>query len=253
MGLFDGIFRESAKSKYPDSRTTEKAEEKIAILLNTRVVKSNLNRQQQLHMSKVVIEKMLYYVALPYQICDCSYIGEVKAWALYNWNNKQVLKSAISEINDFLATVKDLEGGMLEKIVPTDYCINFDSICFDYHRKASPSSLPQSYILYTPETKTRKKSQYPLVAFFNTISDSPDDHCGENYVGELYYAITGEVAKATVYCRKRGRFSEFNFSVIGRTFMISTIRMLNKKTGKVEPIYDCTWPLTDYIDFADDE
>lgn len=253
MGLFDGIFQKNQQSKHSDSSASKKVEEKIAILLNTRVVKSNLNRQQQLHMAKVVIEKMLYYVALPYQICDCSYIGEVKAWALYNWNNKQVLKSAISEINDFLATVKDLEGGMLEKIVPTDFYIDFDSICFDYHRNASPVSLPQSYILYAPETKTGKKSQYPLIAFFNTISDSPDDHKGENYVGELYYAITGEVSKATIYCRKHGKFAEFNFSVVGRTFMISTIRMLNHKTGKIEPIYDCTWQLTDYMDFADDE
>ena len=253
MGLFDSIFRKNERSQNSPPRTSDPREEKTAVLLHTRIVKENLSRQQRVQKAKAVIDKMLYYVALPYQICDCFYIGEAKAWTSYNLNNKAVLKSAIDELNGFFATVKNLEGGMLKDIIPTDYHIDFNNICFEYHRKASAFSLPQSYVLYTPLTKSGKMAQYPLVAFFNTISDSPDDHNGENYTGELYYAITGEVTKATVFCRKRGRFAEFNFSVVGRTFMISTIRMLNRKTGKIAPIYDCTWWLTDYMDFDDSD
>lgn len=252
MGLFDNFLQKRNCSQQLSSAPTPQPE-KVAVLLTGRVVKENLSRRQQLQMEKIVVEKMLYYVALPYQICDCSYIGESKAWTGYNWNNKAVLRTSIDEINQFFATVKDIESGMLKEIVPIDYHIDFNSICFEYRPSASSSSFPQSYILYVPETKAGKKSQYPLVAYFNTIANSPEDHGGENYAGELYYSITGEVAKATIHCRKRGRFAEFNFSVIGRTFMISTIRVLNQKTHRLAPIYDCTWLLTDYMDFADSE
>lgn len=253
MGLFDGFLQKGRQLQHSAPIASPPCAEKIAVLLNSRIARENLDCGQQLQMSKIVVEKMLYYVALPYQICDCFYIGESKAWTGYNWNNKAVLRTSIDEINHFFSTVKDIEDGTLKKIIPVDYYIDFNSICFDYHRKASPSSLPQSYILYMPETKSGKKAQYPLAAFFNTIADSPKDHNGENYAGEFYYAITGEVGKATIHCWKHGRFSEFNFSVIGRTFMISTIRTLNRETGRVSPIYDCTWPLTDYMDFAESE
>ncbi len=253
MGLLDSFLRKRNHPQQPVLSVSPPKVEKVAVLLTSRIVKENLDRRQKVQMSKLVIEKMLYYVALPYQICDCFYIGETKAWTWYNENNKAILQTSIDELNQFFATVKSLEDGMLKDIIPIDYCIDFNSICFEYRSNASPLSLPQSYILYTPETKTGKKAQYPLVAYFSTIADSPNDHGGENYVGELYYAITGEVAKATIHCWKHDRFSEFNFSVVGRTFMISTIRMLNQKTRRVEPIYDCTWPLTDYMDFADSD
>ena len=248
MGLF-GIF--SSKNNRPSSNnpvSVPNQQEKIAVLLNARVVKENVTKQQWIQLGKIVEEKMLYYVALPYQICDCSYIGESKAWAMYNLNNKAVLRTDIDEINVFFSTVGRLEQGMLNRIIPTDYHIDFNAICFDYGQCVSMDALPRSYLLYTPETKSGKKAQYPLVAFFNTIANSPSDHAGENYTGELHYAITGEVAKATVFCWKHGKFAEFNFSVIGRTFMISSIRMHNT-SGRLATIYDSTWALTDYIDF----
>ena len=253
MGLFDGFLQKGKRPQQSTFSDQRPQAEKIAVLLSGRIVKENLGKRQQIQMAKIVAEKMLYYAALPYQICDCFYIGESKAWTGYNWNNKAVLRTSIDEINHFFATVKDLEDGMLKQIIPVDFFIDFNAICFEYRSGTSSLSLPQSYILYTPETKSGKKAQYPLVAYFNTIADSPKDHGGENYAGELYYAITGEVAKATIHCWKHGKFSEFNFAVVGRTFMISTIRMINQNTHRIEPIYDCTWLLTDYMDFADSE
>lgn len=228
----------------------QKNDVKIAILLNSRCVKEALPKNVWLRMSKIIEEKMTYFTFLPYQICDCSYIGENKAWTTYNMNNKHTLSLAISEINQHLANLHELEeNDLIERVLPSDYHIDFNSICFDFGMISCVNDLPRSYLIYAPETKTGKHSQYPLIAFFNTILHSPEDNGGENYLGELYYSINGELSKAKIQCHKDGKFAEFNFSVLGRTFMISSIKTLGR--NGMFTLYDCMWKFTDYIDFAD--
>ena len=103
---------------------------KIAILVNSRCVKENLSKDANLSMSRLIEKEMTYFSFIPYQICNCAYIGEHKAWAMYNLNNKRILSLAINEINYHLGTLHDLEeDSAIEKIIPADYQINFNSIC----------------------------------------------------------------------------------------------------------------------------
>lgn len=230
----------------------EKYPNKIAILMNSRCIVEQLTVKERSEKSKAIEELMLYFVKLPYQIGNCSYIGEGKAWTLYNWDNKRTLSLAINELNYYLSIINELEEGesAIPKVLPVRFHINFNNICFDWGTTLAKDSLPRSYILYTPITKKNRHSQYPLIAFFNTIQCAPDDNNGENYCGELYYSINGELAKASIHCWKNGYFAEFNFSVVGRTFQISSIRTLGKD-HKLFTLYDCTWKYTDYIDFSD--
>lgn len=224
---------------------------KIAILVNSRCVKENLSKDANLSMSRLIEEEMTYFSFIPYQICNCAYIGEHKAWAMYNLNNKRTLSLAINEINYHLGTLHDLEeDSAIEKIIPADYQINFNSICFDYGLITSPEDLPRSYLIYAPKTKSGKKSQYPLIAFFNTSKYGIKSIHEENYIGELCYSVNGEMSKACIHCWKHGKFAEFNFSVVGRSFLISTIKTIGE-SGKLFTLYDCMWKFTDYIDFAD--
>ena len=200
-------------------------------------------------MSQVIEEEMTYFPFLPYQICNCSYIGENKAWAAYNLNNKRTLSLAINEINYHLSTLHDLEqDNEVEKIIPSDYQINFKSICFDFGSVLHADDLPRSYLIYAPRTKTKKRPQYPLIAFFSTVRDSIKSFDEENYIGELYYSVNGELSKACIHCWKHGKFAEFNFSVVGRSFLISTIKAIGTD-GKLFTLYDCMWKFTDYVDF----
>lgn len=225
--------------------------DRIAVLINSRFERENLSKQDRLKISQIIEEKMTHFVFLPYQICNCSYIGENKAWASYNLNNKRTLSLAINEINYHLETLSELEeNDVISKIIPLDYHIPFSSICFDFAYPLHDGDLPRSYLIYAPETKTGKRSQYPIIAFFNTIKNGEHDNNGENYIGELFYAINGDLSKATIHCRKRGKFSEFNFSVVGRTFSITSIKTIGENE-KLFTLYDCMWKYTDYIDFAD--
>lgn len=220
---------------------------KIPILINSRVTKEQLPKETWKQMNSVIAEKMSYFVHLPYQICDCSYIGDGKAWAEYNWNNKRTLEIAINQINYFLSDVCNLSDN-IQDLVRTDYHINFKDIYFEYVSPIKIDDLPQSYIIYVPETKTGKRSQYPLIAFFNTSKGNVSTY-DEFYAGELYYAINGDLARALVHCHKGGMFAEFTMSVVGRTFLVSRIRRIGKD-GKLFTAYDCEWEFTDYIDFA---
>ena len=222
---------------------------KIAILVNSRCEKDVLSKNDWLKMSQVIEEEMTYFPFLPYQICNCSYIGENKAWAAYNLNNKRTLSLAINEINYHLSTLHDLEqDNEVEKIIPSDYQINFKSICFDFGSVLHADDLPRSYLIYAPRTKTKKRPQYPLIAFFSTVRDSIKSFDEENYIGELYYSVNGELSKACIHCWKHGKFAEFNFSVVGRSFLISTIKAIGTD-GKLFTLYDCMWKFTDYVDF----
>ncbi len=159
---------------------------------------------------------------------------------------------AINEINYHLSTLRELEPEQdaIPKIVPLDYNIKFGTICFDYSSVVRAGDFPRSYIVYAPKTKTGKRSQYPLIAFFNTIKNSENNNGGENYCGELYYSINGDLSKATVHCWKHRKFTEFNFSVVGRTFLISSIKTVDEN-GRMFSVYDCNWKFTDYADFSD--
>ena len=228
------------------------SQEKIPILLNSRCALAHLSKEDWITANKIIEEKMSYFPMLHYQIGNCFYIGEGKAWSGYNLNCKRELNLAINEINYYLASVNELEKDVnaITKVLKEKFFINFNKICFDWSDYSKAGDLPRSYLLYCPETASGKHSQYPLVAFFNTIKNSEHDNNGENYAGELYYSLTGELSKATVYCWKNGVFAEFKFSVIGRTFLISSIRT-HDKNGKLFTLYDCIWKLTDYIDFCD--
>ena len=228
------------------------SQEKIPILLNSRCALAHMSKEDWITTNKIIEEKMSYFPMLHYQTGNCFYIGEGKAWSGYNLNCKKELNLAINEINYYLASVNELgkDVNVITKVLKETFCINFNKICFDWSDYSEAGDLPKSYLLYCPETASGKHSQYPLVAFFNTIKNSEHDNNGENYAGELYYSLTGELSKATVYCWKNGVFAEFKFSVIGRTFLISSIRT-HDKNGKLFTLYDCIWKLTDYIDFCD--
>lgn len=234
-----------------ESVSKSSSQEKIPILLNSRCALAHMSKEDWITANKVIEEKMSYFPMLHYQIGNCFYIGDGKAWSGYNLNCKKELNLAINEINYYLASVNELEEeNVITKVLKERFCINFNKICFDWSDYSEDGDLPRSYLLYCPETASGKHSQYPLVAFFNTIKNSVLDNNEENYTGELYYSLTGELSKATVYCRKNGVFAEFKFSVIGRTFLISSIRT-HDKDGKLFTLYDCIWKLTDYIDFCD--
>ncbi len=234
-----------------DYLQTNEPVEKIALLLKGRCIKENLSKQDWLKASSAIEYEMGNYVFMPFQVCNCFYIGEGKAWTSYNLNNKRALSLAINEINYHLSTLRELEPEQdaIPKIVPLDYNIKFGTICFDYSSVVRAGDFPRSYIVYAPKTKTGKRSQYPLIAFFNTIKNSENDNGGENYCGELYYSITGDLSKATVHCWKHGKFTEFNFSVVGRTFLISSIKTVDEN-GRMFSVYDCNWKFTDYADFS---
>lgn len=242
----------SKTSASPQNVSKSSVQEKIPILLNSRCALAHMSKEDWITANKIIEEKMSYFPMLHYQIGNCFYIGDGKAWSGYNLNCKKELNLAINEINYYLASVNELESGENEitKVLKEKFCINFNKICFDWSDYSEVGDLPRSYLLYCPETSFGKHSQYPLVAFFNTIKNSELDNNGENYAGELYYSLTGELSKATVYCWKKGVFAEFKFSVIGRTFLISSIRT-HDKNGKLFTLYDCIWKLTDYIDFCD--
>ena len=250
LGRFGLSWSGSYEEYYVEPKEVKSAPpSKIAILVNYRCEKDVLSKNDWLKMSQVIEEGMTYFPFLPYQICNCSYIGENKAWAAYNLNNKRTLSLAINEINYHLSTLHDLEqDNEIEKIIPSDYQINFNSICFDFGPVLHADDLPRSYLIYAPRTKTKKRNQYPLIAFFSTVRDSIKSFDEENYIGELYYSVNGELSKACIHCWKHGKFAEFNFSVVGRSFLISTIKTIGTD-GKLFTLYDCMWKFTDYVDF----
>lgn len=241
---FSDDIKEIQQDKERTSEIEKYGKERIAILLNSRIYRENLSKEVWLKNSQAVEEKMMFFRYLPFQVCNCSYIGEGIAWTGYNFNNKKILQIAINQINYFLGDLKALDE-TVPKIIPTDFYINFNSICFD-----GPYSygLPRSYILYQPETKSGKRSQYPLIAFFNTAKGT-ERYIDEFYLGKLYYAINGDLSKATVHCHKHGKFAELIFSVVGRTFLISKINTLGQDR-KPFTVYDCSWHFTDYADFS---
>lgn len=244
---YQGLEENDLQKSDPKTQAKElKAEngKRISILLNSRIYEESLEKDVWKRFNSIIEEKMTYFPFLPYQICDCFYIGEQTAWTGYNWNNKRTLQIGINKLNYLLEDAKNLDEAVC-KIIPENYHIRFEHICFD-----GPYSygLPRSYILYRPETKAKKISQYPLIAFFNTIGNDPSEHNGENYIGELYYAINGDLSKAVLHCFKKDKFVEFIFSVVGETFLISKIRTVGKN-GKLFTLYDCTWKFTDYINF----
>lgn len=221
------------------------SETKIPVLINSRISKESLPRERQIKANQAIEEKMTNYCRMPYQICNCSYIGEGTAWTGYNWNNRRTLELAINQINYFLEETKNLDD-VVSKAIPSDYHINFREIQFD--EPYSSYGLPRSYILYCPEGKNKKRPKFPLIAFFNTSAGnlSFDD---EFYIGELYYAVNGDLSRAVIQCHKHGKFAEYTLSVIGHTFLISKIKTVGAN-GKIFTLYDCMWELTNYIDFA---
>lgn len=223
--------------------TNEYSREKIALLISSRIYKENLPKEQWLHNSKAIEEKMNFFRFMPYQTCNCFYLGDGTAWTGYNGKNKNVLKLAINQINFFLEESKSLDN-VIHKTIPNDYYIDFSTIKFD---EPFSYGLPRSYLIYQPETKKQKLSQYPLIAFFNTC-DGTEDQFDESYMGELYYAINGDLAKAVIHCHKHGKFAEFLISVVGKTLLISKIKTLGKD-GKLFTLYDCEWKFTNYKDF----
>lgn len=237
----------SEKEKTTVNHQSKMPQTKIAVLINSRVCKEELTKEQWKNASNLLEEEMSYFPCLPFQICNCSYIGEHTAWTTYNMTNQRCLQPAINEINYLLADVVNLDDAV-SKIIPTNYFIDFKSICFDYSEHVKYGDLPRSYMLYRPKTKAGKLSRYPLIAFFNTIRNSPEEK-PENYIGELFYSVNGELCEAKLHCWKYGKFAEFEFSTIGRTFMISKIRT-HGADGKLFLLYDCMWKFTDYIDFA---
>lgn len=82
-----------------DYLQTNEPVEKIALLLKGRCIKENLSKQDWLKASSAIEYEMGNYVFMPFQVCNCSYIGEGKAWTSYNLNNKRALSLAINEIN----------------------------------------------------------------------------------------------------------------------------------------------------------
>lgn len=237
-------YIEMQQNKERTSEVEKSEKERIAILLNSRMYRENFPKEVWLKNSQAIEEKMMFFRYLPFQVCNCSYIGDGVAWTGYNFNNKKILQIAINQINYFLGDLNALDA-TVPQIIPTDFYINFNSICFE-----GPYSygLPRSYILYWPETKSGKRSQYPLIAFFNT-SNGTERYTDEFYLGELHYAVNGDLSKATVHCHKHGKFAEFIFSVVGRTFLISKINALGQN-GKPFALYDCSWHFTDYADFS---
>lgn len=234
--------------------TKSRSGDRLKILSNTLCTIEDMDNATRRNKEKYIEELMISCTALPYQIVSCHYIGDGKAWAMYNLNNKRTLSLAINEINFHLSTFSKLENdketeAMMLKILPLKFHINFDNICFDYGEKPVAGQLPRSYILYSPKTKAGKWSQYPLIAYFNTIHDGSEDNNGENYAGELYYAISGDLARANVRCWNKAQYARFDFSVIGRSFGITTIKVLGK-SGKLFNLYDRVQALTDYFDIG---
>lgn len=242
--------RQSIDAKHPKPAEPKQAkipQTKVPVLINSRVCKEDLPKEQWKCASDLIEEEMNCFPCLPFQICNCSYIGENTAWATYNMTNKRCLQPAINELNYLLADVVNLDD-TVSKIIPQNYFIDFKSICFDYSDYVKYGDLPRSYMLYRPKTKSGKLSRFPLIAFFNTIKNSPSEK-SENYIGELCYSVNGELCEAKLHCWKHGKFAEFEFSTIGRTFMISKIRT-HGADGKLFLLYDCMWKFTDYIDFT---
>ena len=220
---------------------------KIPVLFGSRVEKSFLSKKQKHQFSVLIEDEMKNFQCLPYQICNCSYIGEHVAWTTYNLTNKRCLQLAIEELNLHLKTIKDLDD-VVKRVIPTDYHIRFDEIFYEFTNCTSEDDLPRSYILYRPKTKNGKIAKYPLIAYFDTAKTvkNPNE---ENYCGELYYSVNGELCDARLHCWKHGIYSQIILGMVGRSFIIKKIKS-HDKNGKLFTFYDCKWAFTDYIDFA---
>ena len=167
---------------------------KIAILVNSRCVKENLSKEANLSMSRLIEEEMTYFSFIPYQICNCAYIGEHKAWAMYNLNNKRTLSLAINEINYHLGTLHDLEeDSAIEKPIAgldkSQYGgFSTDEYTFDYEND-------ESY----PETLREKLYDKGLgklyimrnIPFWSDALEATPYHANINAGAAAFYRVEG--------------------------------------------------------------
>lgn len=233
----------AAPSKKPQQ--SQQNTQRIAYLLNKRINLEILSKTEWKNKCEAIEHLMNCYQRLPYQICNCYYIGENRAYTLYNWNNKRTLELAINLINYHLSTVSSLD--ISGNSVPTDYNILFNSICFDYAESAQPGDLPRSYIVYSPLTKSGKSSTIPLIAYFNTLAGY-SGNMTEYYMGEIHYFANGEIEKINLFCKKRNVGANFLLKYIGGVFSICSIEMIGKD-GKPFVAYDFIDELSGYINY----
>lgn len=197
-----------------------------------------LPTEERLQKEKLIFDRMSAFPFLPFNISFCNYISDWKAWSEYDASNIRALLPYVNTINSFLSDFQRLprwnyfQKSLGQRRVPTDYRIVFSQIDFGFYSGAAYRDLPRSYLIFNPLTKTGKSSQYPLIAYFAT-------HLNDNefYRCELHFAVNGDLAKATLHCRKHDIFNCFDFAVIGQTFTVSRITGRDYPNRKVV-LYD---------------
>lgn len=237
------------KAAAPTPMSQEPQQPRVKILHDKNITIEYATRRQRLEVGRVIEEKMLAYRNLPFQICNCEYFGDGCAIAAYNMNNKQILEAALNHLTCLYYEVYKKEK-YLRDIFQTQYNFEISKVNFDFPPIVSEFTLPQSYIVYYPETKSGKTSKYPLIAYFNTVIPDTVGFYDERYSGELYYAVNGDLSKAVIMCHKNGKHADITFSVVGCTLTVSKIKIFTTDY-KWKVIYDCMHELTDYKDFAD--
>lgn len=109
------------------------------------------------------------------------------AWCQLNWNNQQIVKEYISQVNDIIQDAQSYVDGI------GDSHIDIDAINFDYPRPMYKNCMCCTRIECYPYTPTGKLSKYPVIIQFQTKPNSS----GISTSGEIKILRDGNIGAAT--------------------------------------------------------
>lgn len=171
--------------------------------------KPNQNQIQQRENDIIFTQDDFEQFSLPYQIPVFS--SEKGNESALNKNNQFQALTDINTLNFYLNEAKEIANISSELNICTED-INFEKI-----------NESQSKLVFTPYTKTGKKSKYPLMFRFFTHNFFDFDDSSDSYRGEIYYMQDGNIGKARIICRTNGIYV-VNIGLIGTSLKIKSIK-----------------------------
>lgn len=183
-----------------------------------------------------IIQQMLALPSLPFQICDCRFLDEFSAWAMFNQENVNALVPSIEKLNKLIAGC-NAANQAFRLLVPHAIQIPAHKFNFGFHQNATVSNLPASYFIYQPLTKTGKQAKYPLSVCLST-SKGYQENLNDECTADLHYLKDGTLGKAGVRYFYKNRCFNYHFGIVGGSLAVTKVETPDYNTHQVAVIYD---------------
>ena len=171
--------------------------------------------KERILVERITDDDMKQFTMIPFQLDRPMHkFNEDKAhpfaWIEFDECNESIAKKELEYINGHIN-----ESKLYCEIIPKDLKIPINQIMFHKYDDAYGFSR----LICNPYTLTGKTSKYPLSILFMT-----DLRKRRWTIGELFYGKDGSIMKGHVTIPYDGYHYEYQFSTVGRTLIVKTIK-----------------------------